>query len=306
MHHLGGGAKLSIVCHCLGPKHKKTGSRTGRQPVLQPDLLATCFTWLQAGRPNHHGISCPLRLVGACVNRRRLSSMVRTWRQQGAGTTWALAFFPIAPSARCLTVESLSPAGRLMPTRFSRRASISGSAQGLPRPRQFSARARARSPTSLQFEHARDRPVGGAVLETGCVYIVPLLESLALPREISASANPKSSTGRLDIFTRVMTDHGQEFDKIAAGYPGPLYLEVSPRTFPIVVRAPVRACRRSGSAPTGVAGRDRAAGPACRPRRWSPRTIRSSGGRHCRCRSIWRGRGPDTAWSAIAASTTRR
>ena len=77
----------------------------------------------------------------------------------------------------------------------------------------------------------------GAVLETGCVYIVPLMESLALPSEVSASANPKSSTGRLDIFTRVMTDHGHEFDKIAAGYSGPLYLEVSPRTFPIVVRA---------------------------------------------------------------------
>lgn len=76
----------------------------------------------------------------------------------------------------------------------------------------------------------------GAVLETGCVYIVPLLESLALPEGIAASANPKSSTGRLDIFTRVMTDHGQEFDKIAAGYRGPLWLEVSPRTFPIVAR----------------------------------------------------------------------
>ncbi|KGF71018.1 2-deoxycytidine 5-triphosphate deaminase [Hoeflea sp. BAL378] len=76
----------------------------------------------------------------------------------------------------------------------------------------------------------------GAVLETGCVYIVPLLESLALPEEISASANPKSSTGRLDIFTRVMTDYGQEFDKIASGYSGPLWLEVSPRTFPIVAR----------------------------------------------------------------------
>ncbi len=76
----------------------------------------------------------------------------------------------------------------------------------------------------------------GAVLETGCVYIVPLLESLALPPAVSASANPKSSTGRLDIFTRVMTDFGQEFDKIATGYTGPLFLEVSPRTFPIVVR----------------------------------------------------------------------
>ena len=76
----------------------------------------------------------------------------------------------------------------------------------------------------------------GAVLETGCVYIVPLLESLALPDGIAASANPKSSTGRLDIFTRVMTDFGPEFDKIAAGYNGGLYLEVSPRTFPIIAR----------------------------------------------------------------------
>lgn len=76
----------------------------------------------------------------------------------------------------------------------------------------------------------------GAVLETGCVYIVPLLESLSLPSDISASANPKSSTGRLDIFTRVIADNGQEFDKIPAGYKGPLYLEVSPRTFPIIVR----------------------------------------------------------------------
>ncbi|WP_455479626.1 2'-deoxycytidine 5'-triphosphate deaminase [Bartonella sp. B23] len=76
----------------------------------------------------------------------------------------------------------------------------------------------------------------GAVLETGCVYIVPLLESLALPETLSAIANPKSSTGRLDIFTRVITDNAQEFDKIYAGYHGPLYLEISPRTFPILVR----------------------------------------------------------------------
>ncbi|MCZ2203335.1 2'-deoxycytidine 5'-triphosphate deaminase [Bartonella sp. A05] len=76
----------------------------------------------------------------------------------------------------------------------------------------------------------------GAVLETGCVYLVPLLENLALPRTLSAVANPKSSTGRLDIFTRVITDNAQEFDKICIGYHGPLYLEISPRTFPILVR----------------------------------------------------------------------
>ncbi|PTM97593.1 2'-deoxycytidine 5'-triphosphate deaminase [Mycoplana dimorpha] len=76
----------------------------------------------------------------------------------------------------------------------------------------------------------------GAVLETGCVYIVPLMERLDLPVDLAASTNPKSSTGRLDIFTRVITDRAQEFDKIPAGYTGPLYLEISPRTFPIVVR----------------------------------------------------------------------
>lgn len=76
----------------------------------------------------------------------------------------------------------------------------------------------------------------GAVLETGCVYIVPLLEGLALPGDVAASANPKSSTGRLDIFTRVITDRAQQFDMVAPGYEGPLYLEISPRTFPVLVR----------------------------------------------------------------------
>jgi dCTP deaminase len=77
----------------------------------------------------------------------------------------------------------------------------------------------------------------GAVLETGCVYIVPLMESLRLPADVAAAANPKSSTGRLDVFTRVITDKAREFDTIPPGYVGPLYLEVSPRTFPVLVRA---------------------------------------------------------------------
>ncbi len=91
----------------------------------------------------------------------------------------------------------------------------------------------------------------GAVLETGCVYIVPLMESLALPPGIAAAANPKSSTGRLDIFTRVIIDRAREFDTVPAGYHGPLYLEVSPRTFPIVVRPGSRLSQirfRQGSA----------------------------------------------------------
>lgn len=92
----------------------------------------------------------------------------------------------------------------------------------------------------------------GAVLETGCVYLVPLAEALALSERTSAMANPKSSTGRLDVFTRLITDFGAEFDKVAPGYKGHLYLEVSPRTFPIIVRqgsrlAQIRFRRGTGS-----------------------------------------------------------
>src|SRR4249919_319020 len=76
----------------------------------------------------------------------------------------------------------------------------------------------------------------GAVLETGCVYIVPLIESLALPDSVAAAANPKSSTGRLDVFTRVIADETRGFDRIKRGYHGPLYTEISPRTFPVLVR----------------------------------------------------------------------
>jgi dCTP deaminase len=76
----------------------------------------------------------------------------------------------------------------------------------------------------------------GAALEKGCVYIVPLLESLALKKRTSAIANPKSSIGRIDVFTRLITDHGTEFDRVRANYHGPLYAEISPRTFSILVR----------------------------------------------------------------------
>ena len=77
---------------------------------------------------------------------------------------------------------------------------------------------------------------GGAVLERGCVYVVPLLESLRLQESISGVANPKSSTGRLDIFTRLITDNSEVFDQAAGGYDGPLYAEVSPRSFSVRVR----------------------------------------------------------------------
>ena len=80
----------------------------------------------------------------------------------------------------------------------------------------------------------------GAVLETGCVYIVPLIESLALPPGLAAAANPKSSTGRLDVFTRVIADRARGFDQVEHGYHGPLYAEISPRTFPVLVREGTR------------------------------------------------------------------
>ena len=76
----------------------------------------------------------------------------------------------------------------------------------------------------------------GAVLEKSCVYIVPLLESLALPHQLSAAGNPKSSTGRLDVFTRLITDYGDEFEQVIAGYHGPLYAEIAPLTFSVLVR----------------------------------------------------------------------
>jgi dCTP deaminase len=80
----------------------------------------------------------------------------------------------------------------------------------------------------------------GAVLEKGCVYIVPLMEALRLARGIAGIANPKSSTGRLDIFTRLITDYSSEFERVRAGYEGPLYLEISPRSFSVVVHEGTR------------------------------------------------------------------
>lgn len=78
---------------------------------------------------------------------------------------------------------------------------------------------------------------GGATLQRGSVYLVPLLESLALPAAVRGRSNPKSTTGRLDVFTRVITDGTPRFDEIPAGYRGPLYLEVSPQSFPVRVYA---------------------------------------------------------------------
>ena len=78
--------------------------------------------------------------------------------------------------------------------------------------------------------------IDGAVLECGCVYIVKLLERVSLADDLTGTANPKSSTGRLDVFTRLIVDGALEFEDVPAGYEGPLYVEISPRTFSVLVR----------------------------------------------------------------------
>ncbi|MBV7379655.1 2'-deoxycytidine 5'-triphosphate deaminase [Maritimibacter dapengensis] len=91
-----------------------------------------------------------------------------------------------------------------------------------------------------EFEMHSIDLTNGAVLEKGAVYVVPLMESLALPDGVQAVANAKSSTGRLDLLTRAITDGGVEFDRIAPGYTGPLYAEICPRSFSVLVRPGMR------------------------------------------------------------------
>ena len=91
-----------------------------------------------------------------------------------------------------------------------------------------------------EFEMHQVDLTNGAVLEKGCVYVVPLMESLSLPETMQAVANAKSSTGRLDLLTRTITDGGAEFDRIAPGYHGPLYAEICPRSFSVLVRPGMR------------------------------------------------------------------
>src|SRR5690554_2574314 len=91
-----------------------------------------------------------------------------------------------------------------------------------------------------EFEMHRMDLAPGAVLEKGCVYVVPLAEALALPGDVQAVANAKSSTGRLDLLTRVITDGGTEFDRVGPGYEGPLYAEICPRSFSVLVRPGMR------------------------------------------------------------------
>lgn len=90
------------------------------------------------------------------------------------------------------------------------------------------------------FEMHRMDLTGGAVLEKGCVYLVPLMERLTLPQGLDAVANAKSSTGRLDLLTRLVTDEGTEFDRLPPGYDGPIYAEICPRSFSVLVRPGMR------------------------------------------------------------------
>ena len=107
-----------------------------------------------------------------------------------------------------MTPEQIQPASldlRLGRVAYRVRASF------LPGAGRFAVSDRLQGTLAL---HEIDITNGGAVLETGCVYIVPLLEELALDDDIAAAANPKSSTGRLDVFTRVIADGAREFDQI--------------------------------------------------------------------------------------------
>ena len=88
--------------------------------------------------------------------------------------------------------------------------------------------------------HRLDLSSGGAVLERGCVYIAELQETLALPAGVTGRANPKSSTGRVDVFVRLLTDHGPTFDDVADGYTGKLYVEIAPQTFSVLARTGTR------------------------------------------------------------------
>jgi len=104
----------------------------------------------------------------------------------------------------------------------------------------LAGRGRSVADRIAEFEMHRIDLTAGAVLEKGCVYVVPLMERLALPEGVSAVANAKSSTGRLDLLTRTITDGGVEFDRIGDAYDGPLYAEICPRSFSVLVRPGMR------------------------------------------------------------------
>lgn len=134
-------------------------------------------------------------------------------------------------AATAVTREQIQPASldlRLGATAYRVRASFLAGAG-----RSVAERLR-------DFEMHRIDLSKGAVLEKGCVYVVPLMETLDLPTDVNAVANAKSSTGRLDLLTRTITDGGEEFDRVQSGYSGPLYAEICPRSFSVLVRPGMR------------------------------------------------------------------
>ena len=143
------------------------------------------------------------------------------------------------PAVRPDQVQPASLDLRLGPTAYRVRASF------------LAGPGRAVADRIAEFEMHRIDLGPGAVLEKGCVYLIPLMERLRLPRGVSAVANAKSSTGRLDLLTRTIVDGGVEFDRIPEAYEGPLFAEVCPRSFSVLARAGMRLnqlrCRRGAA-----------------------------------------------------------
>jgi dCTP deaminase len=134
-------------------------------------------------------------------------------------------------SARAIADGQIQPASidlRLGPVAYRVRASF------LPG-KNSTVEAKLGNLSLAEVDLAREQ-----IFETGCVYVVPLMEELTLADNVSAKANPKSTTGRLDIFTRLLIDGGEEFERVPRGYDGKLYAEIVSRTFPIAVQEGMR------------------------------------------------------------------
>jgi dCTP deaminase len=146
--------------------------------------------------------------------------------REAASRGWIRASVPL--EARQFQAASLDL--RLGPVAYQLRASF------LPFRQSVQGRLAAGEAGESDLVIERLSLESGATLQRGSVYLVPLLESLALPPGVRGRCNPKSTTGRLDIFTRVITDATPRFDEIESGYHGPLYVEISPQSFPIRVQ----------------------------------------------------------------------
>jgi dCTP deaminase len=136
-----------------------------------------------------------------------------------------------------ISAHDAIPAGQIQPASLDLRL---GSVAWRVRASFLPGRGKSVAERLPDFEMHRIDLTEGAVLEKGCVYLVPLQENLSLPPTISARANAKSSTGRLDLFTRLLADGAVEFDRVDEGYEGPLFAEISPRSFSVLVRPGMR------------------------------------------------------------------